>query len=62
MQHDPVAKQLLVLAKQGKTKKFCEESGLLYTTEKRVYVPKWANLRRTLIKKGHDTAWVYHPG
>ena len=50
MQHDPVAKQLLVLAQQGKTKKFWEEDDLLYTTGRRVYVPKGANLWRTLIK------------
>jgi len=62
MQHDPVAKQLLVLAQQGKTKKFWEESGLLYTTGRRVYVPKWASLRRTLIKEGHDTMWAGQPG
>nr|XP_016483424.1 PREDICTED: uncharacterized protein LOC107804107 [Nicotiana tabacum] len=39
-----------------------EEDGLLYTTGKRVYVPKWANLRRTLLKEGHDSAWAGHPG
>lgn len=50
LQHDPVAKQLFALAQQGKTKKFWEEGGLLYTTGRRVYIPKWANLRRTLIK------------
>ncbi|KAH0696086.1 hypothetical protein KY289_013568 [Solanum tuberosum] len=62
MQHDPVAKQLLVLAQQGKAKKFWEENSLMYTTGKRVYVPRWANLRRTMIKEGHDIAWVGHPG
>ncbi|XP_075084740.1 uncharacterized protein LOC142167997 [Nicotiana tabacum] len=62
MQHDPVAKQLLALASQGKTQRFWEEDGLLYITGKRVYVPKWANLRRTLLKEGHDTAWASHPG
>ncbi|KAH0698711.1 hypothetical protein KY284_012926 [Solanum tuberosum] len=56
MQHDPVAKQLLVLAQQGKVKKFWEENSLMYTTGKRVYVLRWANLRRTMIKEGHDTA------
>ena len=62
LQHDPVAKQLFALAQQGKTKKFWEEDGLLYTTGRRVYVPKWASLRRTLMKEGHDSAWAGHPG
>nr|XP_010315745.1 uncharacterized protein LOC101248530 [Solanum lycopersicum] len=62
LQHDPIAKQLFALAQQGKTKKFWEEDGLLYTTGRRVYVPKWASLRRTLMKEGHDSAWAGHPG
>ena len=62
MQHDHVAKQVFALAQQGKTKKFWEEDGLLYSTDRHVYIPKWANLRRTLIKEGHDTAWAGHPG
>ena len=41
---------------------FLEEGGLLYTTGRRVYVPKWANLRRTLNKKGHDSTWGGHLG
>lgn len=61
MQHDLVAKQLLVFAQQGKTKKFWEENSLLYTMGRRVYVPKWAKLRRTFIKEGHDTVWAGHP-
>ena len=40
MHYDPVAKQLFALAQQGKTKKFWEEDGLLYTSGRRVYVPK----------------------
>ncbi|XP_075092114.1 uncharacterized protein LOC142172407 [Nicotiana tabacum] len=62
MQHDPVGKQLLNLPNQGKTQRFWEEDGNLYTTGKRVYVPKWANLRHTLLKEGHDTAWAGHLG
>ena len=62
MQHDLVAKQLLALDQQGKTKKFWEEGGLLYTTGRHVYFSKWANLRRTLVKEGHDTTWAGHPG
>ncbi|KAM3344010.1 hypothetical protein P3S68_026101 [Capsicum galapagoense] len=62
MEHDLVAKKLLDLARKGKTQKFWEEDGLLYTTGRRVYVPRWKNLRRLLIKEGHDMTWAGHPG
>ena len=62
LQHDPIARKLFALAQQGKTKKFWEEGVLLYTTGRRLYVPKWANFRRTFIKEGHDSAWAGHPG
>lgn len=62
MQHYPVAKQLFRLAQQGKTKKFWEENGLFYTTDRRVYIPMWASLRSTLIKENHDITWASHPG
>lgn len=57
-----MAKQLLDLASQGKTKKFWVENGLVYTTGRRIFVPKWGNLRRTLIKEGHDIVWAGYPG
>ncbi|KAL5831904.1 hypothetical protein ACOSQ4_017258 [Xanthoceras sorbifolium] len=28
----------------------------------RLYVPKFGNLRKNLIKECHDTKWVGHPG
>ena len=61
LQHDPVAKSLIVLAYEGKTKRFWVEDDLLYTKGRRLYVPKWRNTRRNLIKKCHDTKWVGHP-
>ena len=61
-EHDPLAKQLVSLVQQGKSKRFWVEDGLLYTKGRRVYVPKWGNLRRNLIKECHDTKWAGHPG
>ncbi|RVW96826.1 hypothetical protein CK203_026059 [Vitis vinifera] len=58
LQHDPVAKSLIALAHEGKTKRFWVEDGLLYTKGRRLYVPKWGNIRRNLIKECHDTKWV----
>ncbi|RVW12104.1 Transposon Tf2-8 polyprotein [Vitis vinifera] len=62
LQHDPVAKSLIVLAHKGKTKRFWVEDGLLYTKGRRLYVPKWGNIRRNLIKECHDTKWAGHQG
>ncbi|RVW96014.1 RNA-directed DNA polymerase-like [Vitis vinifera] len=38
LQHDPVAKSLITLAHEGKTKWFWVEDGLLYTKGRRLYV------------------------
>ena len=62
LQHDPMAKSLIALAHEGKTKRFWVEDGLLYTKGRRLYVPKWGNIRRNLIKECHDTKWAGHPG
>ncbi|RVW61382.1 Transposon Ty3-I Gag-Pol polyprotein [Vitis vinifera] len=59
MQHDLVAKSLITLAHEGKTKRFWVEDDLLYTKGRRLYVPKWGNIRRNLIKECHDTKWAY---
>lgn len=40
MENDPLDKQLVSLVKQGKSKKFWVEDGLLYTKRKRVYILK----------------------
>ncbi|RVW69256.1 Transposon Tf2-8 polyprotein [Vitis vinifera] len=56
LQHDPVAKSLIALAHEGKTKRFWMEDDLLYTKGRRLYVPKWGNIRRNLIKECHDTS------
>ena len=58
LQHDPVAKSLIALAHEGKTKRFWVEDDLLYTKGRRLYVPKWENIRRNMIKECHETKWV----
>jgi archaellum component FlaC len=62
MEHDPVARMLMQSAQEGKTRRFWLEDGLLYTTGQRVFVPKWNNLRRDVIRECHDTKWAGHPG
>ena len=38
LQHDPVAKSLITLAHEGKTRRFWVEDDLLFTKGKRLYV------------------------
>ncbi|XP_020101642.1 uncharacterized protein LOC109719402 [Ananas comosus] len=59
---DPIAQNLVQLVKEGKTRRFWLSDGLLLTKGRRVYVPKWGNLRRELIKECHDSKWAGHPG
>ncbi|KAI5671867.1 hypothetical protein M9H77_12231 [Catharanthus roseus] len=35
---------------------------MVYTKGNRLFVPKWGNLRRELIKECHDSKWAGHPG
>nr|GMD72342.1 glycine-rich RNA-binding protein 2, mitochondrial-like [Ipomoea batatas] len=62
LDHDPVARQIKQAAIEGKTKKFWIEDGLLVTTGRRVYVPKWKELRRKIMQECHDSRWAGHPG
>ncbi|KAE8701616.1 Detected protein of unknown function [Hibiscus syriacus] len=62
LEQDPMTRELVKLARDGKTQQFWVEDVLLYTKGLRIYVPKWDNLRRDLIKECHDTKWAGHPG
>ncbi len=53
---------LMTLAREGKTRRFWVEEGLLTTEGNRLYVPRWDNLRRDIIKESHDSRWAGHPG
>ncbi|XP_039044937.1 uncharacterized protein K02A2.6-like [Hibiscus syriacus] len=55
LEQDPMTRELVKLANDGKTQRFWVEEGLLYTKGRRIYVPKWNNLRRDFIKECHDT-------
>ncbi|KAK2969839.1 hypothetical protein RJ640_000656 [Escallonia rubra] len=59
---DREAKELLQLVKSGKTRRYGLKGGLLYTKDGRVYVPKWKDLRRKVIRECHDTKSTVHPG
>lgn len=59
---DPVTQGLVRLVKEGKAQRFWVSDGLLLTKGRRIYVPRWGNLRRELMKECHDSKWAGHPG
>ncbi|KAK2978469.1 hypothetical protein RJ640_003223 [Escallonia rubra] len=62
LQRDPLAKELLQLVKSGKTQRYLVKGDLLYTKDGRVYVLKWRDLRKMVIRGSHDTQSTVHPG
>ncbi|KAK2990811.1 hypothetical protein RJ640_014514 [Escallonia rubra] len=62
LQRDPLAKELLQLVKSGKTQRYRVKGDLLYTKDGRVYVPKWRDLRKMVIRGSHETQSTVHPG
>ncbi|KAK2970091.1 hypothetical protein RJ640_018411 [Escallonia rubra] len=62
LQRDPLAKELLQLVKSGRTQRYRVKGDLLYTKDGRVYVPKWRDLRKMVIRGSHDTQSTVHPG
>lgn len=62
LKHDSISTHLMKIAKEGKTRKFWVDEEVLYTTSNRVFVPKWENIRREILKECHDSMWAGHPG
>nr|GEX38417.1 hypothetical protein CTI12_AA187700 [Tanacetum cinerariifolium] len=62
LEHDPLAKKIVALAKDGKTRRFWLKGDMLFTKGDRLYVPKWGDLRRIILKECHDSKWAGHPG
>ncbi|KAJ0037276.1 hypothetical protein Pint_23118 [Pistacia integerrima] len=62
LQHEPLARNIIALVEEGKTRRFWLTDGLLYTKGNRLYIPRWDNLRKELIKECHDSLWAGHPG
>ena len=62
LQQDPLAKDLLGKVLEGKTRRFWQEEGILLTKGDRLFVPRWGNLWREVIKECHDSKWAGHPG
>lgn len=54
--NDPQAKNLL--GKEGKTRRFWLDDGLIRTLGGTLYVPKWGGLRFTIMKECHDSLWA----
>ncbi|CAL2230768.1 unnamed protein product [Prunus armeniaca] len=54
--HDPQAKNLLELVKDRKTRRFWPDDGVLYATRKRIYIPRWHNLKHYVSANQRDWA------
>lgn len=55
MKQDALAKNLLKLAKEGKTRRFWENDGTILILGNSLFVPRWGNLRRAILKEFHDS-------
>ncbi|GJY48141.1 putative nucleotidyltransferase, ribonuclease H [Tanacetum coccineum] len=62
LEHDPLAKKIIALAKDRRTRRFWLKRDMLFTKGDRLYVPKWGDLRRAILKECHDSKWAGHPG
>ncbi|GJT74014.1 putative reverse transcriptase domain-containing protein [Tanacetum coccineum] len=62
LEHDPLAKKIIALAKDERTQRFWLKGDMLFTKGDRLYVPKWGDLWRAILKECHDSKWVGHPG
>ncbi|KAH9720957.1 Endonuclease [Citrus sinensis] len=62
LQQDSLVEDLLGKVLEGKTRRFWQEEGILLTKGDRLFVPRWGNLRREVIKECHDSKWAGHPG
>lgn len=59
---DLLAKSIVAFVNEGKTSRVWLNDVLLYAKERRIYIPKWGDLRKELIKKCHDSKWAKYPG
>nr|GEW83523.1 reverse transcriptase domain-containing protein [Tanacetum cinerariifolium] len=62
LEHDPLAKKIIALATDGKTQRFWLKGDMLFTKGDRLYVPKWGDLRRVILKECRDLKWDGHLG
>ncbi|KZV20432.1 hypothetical protein F511_30933 [Dorcoceras hygrometricum] len=60
--HDPQDQTLLAYIMDGKTRRFWQSEGLIYTNGSRLYVPAHGGLRGEVLKECHDSKWAGHPG
>lgn len=62
MTYDYIANNLLKLASEQKTGRFWIEDGVLIMVSQRVFVLRWGNLWKDILKECHDSLWAGHPG
>nr|GEY33664.1 uncharacterized protein [Tanacetum cinerariifolium] len=60
LEHDPLAKKIIALAKDRRTRRFWLKRDMLFTKGDRLYVSKWGDLRRAILKECHDSKCSGH--
>nr|GEU95089.1 hypothetical protein CTI12_AA187700 [Tanacetum cinerariifolium] len=58
LEHDPLAKKIIALAKDRRTHRLWLKGDMLFTKGKRLYVPKWGDLRRAILKEWGESIIV----
>lgn len=59
---DQAMARMLERVRDGTTRRFWLEDGVLYAKGRRPFVPNSGGLRRLLLKETHDALWARHPG
>ena len=62
LKRDPEAERLFKLVREGECKRYWIEDDVLLTYGRRLYVPRWGDLRRHIVQECHDAEWAGHPG
>ena len=62
LQQDPLAKDLLEKVLEGKIRRFWQEESIFLTKGDRLFMPRWENLWKEVIKECNDSKWAGHSG
>ncbi|XP_059066504.1 uncharacterized protein LOC131857796 [Cryptomeria japonica] len=62
LENDSQAWQIVLQVRAGRTRQFTMQGGVLYYATNPVYLPKWADVCRHVLRECHDSVWAGHPG
>lgn len=62
LQQDPLVKYMLGKVLEGKIKWFWQDEGILLSKGDRLFMYRWGNLQKEVIKEWHYSKWANHHG